>query len=85
MESDRSTGDDSKEATSDVPIAVGDVNDTRPTCSAVAACCEGCQATRTLQLVQAMRSATVRADAIVFNSALSAYARNRLMLWKPAR
>jgi hypothetical protein len=33
--------------------------------------------------VQAMRSANVRADAIVFNSALSAYARNRLTLWKP--
>jgi hypothetical protein len=32
-----------------------------------------------------MRSANVRADAIVFNSALSAYARNRLTLWKPAR
>ena len=30
-----------------------------------------------------MRSANVRADAIVFNSALSAYARNRLTLWKP--
>ena len=41
--------------------------------------------TRTLLLVQAMRSANVRADAIVFNSALSAYARNRLTLWKPAR
>jgi len=84
-ESDRSKGDDSNDATSDVPIAVLDVNDTRTTCSAVAACCEGCQATRTLQLVQAMRSANVRADAIVFNSALSAYARNRLTLWKPAR
>ena len=55
----------------------------RRTCDAVAECCEGCQATRTLQLVQAMRSANVRADAIVFNSALSAYARNRLTLWKP--
>jgi hypothetical protein len=27
----------------------------------------------------------VRADAIVFDSALSAYARNRLTLWNPAR
>jgi len=35
--------------------------------------------------VQAMRSANVRADAIVFNSALSAYARTRPPLWKPAR
>ncbi|KOO35943.1 hypothetical protein Ctob_016485 [Chrysochromulina tobinii] len=34
---------------------------------------------------QAMRSTNVRADAIIFNSALSAYARNRLTLWKPAR
>ena len=38
-----------------------------------------------MRLVQAMRSTNVRADAIVFNSALSAYARNRLTLWKPAR
>ena len=38
-----------------------------------------------LGLVQTMRSTNVRADAIVFNSALSAYARNRLTLWKPAR
>ena len=30
VESDRSKGDDSNEATSDVPIAVLDVNDTRP-------------------------------------------------------
>jgi type IV secretory pathway component VirB8 len=35
--------------------------------------------------VQAMRSTNVRADAIIFNSALSAYVRNRLTLWKPAR
>jgi hypothetical protein len=32
-----------------------------------------------------MRSANVRADAIVFNSALSAYAHTRPPLWKPAR
>ena len=32
-----------------------------------------------------MRSANMRADAIVFNSALSACARNRPPLWKPAR
>ena len=30
VESDRSKGDDSNDATSDVPIAVLDVNDTRP-------------------------------------------------------
>jgi hypothetical protein len=30
--------------------------------------------------VQAMRSTNVRADAIIFNSALSAYVRNRLTL-----
>jgi len=35
--------------------------------------------------MQAMRSTNVRADAIMFNSALSAHARNRLPLWKPAR
>jgi hypothetical protein len=87
MVSDRSKGDDPDEATSDVTmwkparqlLTLG-----RRTCDAVAACCEGCQATRT-HLVQSMRSANVRADAIVFNSALSAYARNRLTLWKPAR
>jgi len=32
-----------------------------------------------------MRSTNVRADAIMFNSALNAHARNRLPLWKPAR
>jgi hypothetical protein len=32
-----------------------------------------------------MHSTNVRADAIIFNSALSAYVRNRLTLWKPAR
>jgi hypothetical protein len=84
-ESDRSKGDDSNDATSDVPIAVLDVNDTRTSDLFRSLCCDGCQTTRTLQLVQAMRSANVRADAIVFDSALSAYARNRLTLWKPAR
>ena len=86
QESDRSKGDDSNDATSDVPIAVLDVNDTRPSdLLRNFACCEGFQATRTLRLVQAMRSTNVRADAIIFNSALSAYVRNRLTLWKPAR
>ena len=35
--------------------------------------------------MQAIRSANVRADAIVLNSALSAYARNRPPLRTPAR
>ena len=56
------------------------MNDTQPVsrraCAAVAC---------VLRLVQAMRSADVRADAIVFNSALSAYAHTRPPLWKPAR
>ena len=42
-------------------------------------------ATHAMWQVQAIRSANVRADAIVLNSALSAYARNRPPLWKPAR
>jgi hypothetical protein len=56
------------------------VNDTQPVsrraCAAVAC---------VLRLVQAMRSADVRADAFVFNSALIAYAHTRPPLWKPAR
>ena len=43
------------------------------------------QATHAMWQVQAIRSANVRADAIVFNSALSAYARNRPPLRTPAR
>ncbi len=44
------------------------MNDPRPFAgAAVAACCEGHQATHALRLVQAMRSANVRADAVVFS------------------
>ena len=43
------------------------------------------QATHAMWQVQAIRSANVRADAIVLNSALSAYAHNRPPLRTPAR
>jgi len=43
------------------------------------------QATHAMWQVQAIRSANVRANAIVLNSAVSAYARNRPPLRTPAR
>ena len=88
MESDtcRSRGDDPDEATSDVSIAVLDVNDTRPSgLRRGRRVLRGAPSDTRDRLVQAMRSANVRADAIVFNSALSAYAHTRPPLWKPAR
>jgi hypothetical protein len=86
VESDRSGGDDPDEATSDVSIAVLDVNDTRPSgLRRGRRVLRGAPSDTRDRLVQAMRSANVRADAIVFNSALSAYAHTRPPLWKPAR
>ena len=60
VESDGSGGNDPVEATSDVSIAVLDVNDTRPSGRR--------RGRQVLRLVQAMRSANVCADAIVLTT-----------------
>ena len=69
-----------------VLIAVLVVNDTRPSyLRRGRRLLRGVPSDTGMRLLNAVRSSNIRADAIVFNAALSAYARNRPPLWKPAR